>query len=145
MALEESNRIGQAELDRIYNPNKGPNLPWWLIFAAYGVVLVFGFGWVHWFYDRKSQAHGYFRPEHHAGYLFSLPWFIGFVFFGGGPIIFSLLISLCSYDVLSPPTFVGFQNYTQMFTQDKLFYKSLANTLFMALGIPLGMTLSLGL
>lgn len=145
MALDESNRIVQAELDRIYSTEKGPELPWWFFFIAYGLLLIAGFGGVHWYYDRKSQASGYFRTEYHAGYLFVLPWLIGFVTLGGGPILFSLLISLCSYDVLSPPTFIGFHNYIQMFTGDNLFYKSLANTLYMALGIPLGMGLSLAL
>jgi multiple sugar transport system permease protein len=145
LALDESNRIVQAELDRFYRSDKGPQLPWWLIFTTYGIVFVVGLSWVHLVYNRKSPAHGYFRLEHRAGYLFALPWFIGFVVFGGGPIIFSFLISLCSYDVLSPPTYIGLQNYIQMFVHDNLFYKSLLNTLFMALGIPLGMALSLAL
>jgi multiple sugar transport system permease protein len=145
IALGISNQIVQTELDRIYKTKKGPPLPWWLFFAAYGLLLLSGFGYIHWNSNRQMRVRGYFRAEHRAGYLFALPWFIGFVIFGGGPLVFSFLISLCSYDVLSEPGFVGLKNYIDMFAQDNLFYKSLGNTLYMALGIPLGMGLSLAL
>ena len=59
--------------------------------------------------------------------------------------LFSLFMSFCQYDVLSPPQFVGLENYRTLFFDDPLFYKSLWNTLYMAIGIPLGMILSLGI
>jgi multiple sugar transport system permease protein len=77
--------------------------------------------------------------------VFASPWFLGFLIFGGGPIIFSLIMSFCEYDVLAPPKFVGLKNYLTMFLDDPLFYKSLWNTIFMAIGIPLGMTVSLSI
>jgi len=97
------------------------------------------------YFGRKMQARGYFRREFYAGYAFASPWFIGFLVFGGGPILFSLFMSFCEYDVLSPPKFVGLKNYTTMFVDDPLFYKSLWNTVFMAMGIPLGMLVSLAI
>jgi len=97
-----------------------------------------------WHFRRRMHARGYFRREYYAGYLFASPWFLGFVVFGGGPLVFSLLISFCQYDVLSPPQFVGLANYAHMF-EDPLFYKSLWNTVFMALAVPIGLTLTLGI
>src|SRR5690606_35988378 len=94
---------------------------------------------------RRMEARGYFRREFYAGYLFALPWFIGFIVFSGGPILFSLFMSFCHYDVFSPPKFVGLQNYVEMFTQEKLFYKSLWNTVYMALAVPLSMAVGLGI
>jgi len=47
--------------------------------------------------------------------------------------------------VFSAPRFVGAKNYIEMFTNDPLFYKSLGNTLFMAIGIPLSMAVGLGI
>ncbi|MCX5771225.1 MAG: sugar ABC transporter permease [Candidatus Hydrogenedentes bacterium] len=77
--------------------------------------------------------------------MFALPWFAGFIVFGGGPIFFSFIMSFCEYDVLSAPKFVGLANYVEMFTRDELFYKSLWNTVYMTIGIPLGMIVGLGI
>ena len=54
-------------------------------------------------------------------------------------------MSFCEYDVLSPPKFVGFDNYITMFTEDPTFGLSLWNTLYYALSVPLGMALSLAI
>ena len=144
-ALDRGAAAVQAELDRIFKPKKYPVLNWWPVVAGYVVLLFAGIAFMYWYFGRKMQARGYFRKEFYAGYGFASPWFIGFLVFGGGPIVFSLFMSFCEYDVLSPPKFVGLRNYLTMFTQDKLFYKSLWNTVFMAFGIPLGMMVSLGI
>lgn len=145
MALDTSAARVQTELERIYHPEPRPVFAWWPIVAGY--VLILGIAILAAFrqFGRKMQAHGYFRKEFHAGYLFMMPWFIGFLVFGGGPMLFSLFMSFCQYDVLSPPKFTGFDNFATMFLHDPLFYKSLWNTVFMALGIPLGMMVSLAI
>lgn len=108
------------------------------------LLLAGGVAFVFMVFGKDTKATGYFRHEHYAGYLFVLPWFLGFLLFGGGPILFSLFMSFCDYDVLHPPKWVGLSNYTNMFT-NPLFYKSLYNTVFMALGIPFGMAVGLGI
>jgi multiple sugar transport system permease protein/multiple sugar transport system substrate-binding protein len=145
MALSHSASVVQRELDRIYGPAKGGVIRWGPIVAGYAVLLAAAFAFMVMYFGRKMQAGGYFRREFYAGYGFASPWFLGFVLFGGGPILFSLIMSLCEYDVLTPPRFVGFSNYTVMLTKDPLFYKSLGNTCFMALGLPLGMAVGLGI
>ena len=72
-------------------------------------------------------------------------WIIGFIVLTGGPILFSIIISFCDYDILNPARFVGLTNYRWMFSRDPLFWKSIRNTAFMVIGIPLGMALSLGI
>jgi raffinose/stachyose/melibiose transport system permease protein len=44
------------------------------------------------------------------------------------PIIQSLYIGFFQWDMLSPMKFVGLQNYITMFTEDKVFIKSITNT-----------------
>src|SRR5207249_3242517 len=87
----------------------------------------------------------YFRSQWRGGWVCASPWIIGFVVFTGGPILFSIVISFCDYDILNPARFVGFANYHWMFTRDAQFWKSIWNTAFMIIGIPLGMALSLGI
>jgi len=137
--------IVQKELDRIFKPEPHPVLSWRPVLYGYIVAILAAVAGLYVYFGRKMQARGYFRREFYAGYAFASPWFIGFLVFGGGPILFSLFMSFCEYDVLSPPKFVGLKNYTTMFVDDPLFYPSLWNTVFMAMGIPLGMLVSLAI
>ncbi len=70
------------------------------------------------------------RKEAIQGYLFILPWLIGFFVFTLGPLILSFIASFTNYDITSQMDFIGFENYKRMFTRDPLFWKSLGNTLY---------------
>lgn len=72
-------------------------------------------------------------------YLFVLPWIIGFLIFTLGPIIASLALSFTDYDVILSPSYVGLDNFRELFS-DPLFYTSLYNTLYIVLlAVPAGM------
>lgn len=78
------------------------------------------------------------------GYLFLLPNFIGFFLFTAGPIIAGLVLSFFSWDLLSPPQFIGIKNYISLIKEDPLFWLSLKNTLWYSiLSIPSGVACSL--
>ena len=64
------------------------------------------------------------------GYLFISPWLIGFLILGLYPIIMSIYYSLCQYDVLRIPMFIGFENYERLLFDDTYFLTSIWNTLF---------------
>ena len=145
IALDRGTAVVQAELDRIYAPKPYPEISWTPIVVSYIAMILLIIAGLYWHFNRRVTASGYFRREFYAGYFFAMPWFIGFLVFGGGPLIFSLFMSFCEYDVLSPPRFVGLNNYQELFFNDPLFYKSLWNTVYMAIGIPLGMMVSLGI
>lgn len=68
---------------------------------------------------------------------------LGFIVFGLGPMIVSLFLSFTQYEVLSPPQWVGIDNYRRLFTSDLFVSKTMWNTVFYMLGIPVGMALSL--
>lgn len=170
-ALDRATMIVQRDLDRVLSPPRGTPVKWRPFFLLYAVLLVAVAAAVYFWdtserarrgvrrlirpFSRKAAAGDgpaleglqsrYFRAQWKGGWICALPWFIGFVVFTGGPILFSLIISFCDYDILSPARFVGWSNYHGMFASDELFWKSLANTAYMVAGIPLGMALSLGL
>lgn len=73
------------------------------------------------------------RREVYLGYLFASPWIVGFIVFGLYPIAMSLYYSLCRYDVLRIPEFIGEGNYVNLLTQDSYFWVSVWNTLVYAL------------
>jgi len=85
------------------------------------------------------------KAEHRQGWLFVSPWVIGFLLLTAGPMVYSLYLSFTASSLLSPPQFIGLENYQRMFA-DPVFYRSLGNTAYYALlGVPLGMLLSLAL
>ena len=63
---------------------------------------------------------------------FLLPWLIGFSVFLLLPIIASFYFSFTEYDVLRKPIWVGFDNYTLLFS-DPIFWKTLRVTAIYAL------------
>lgn len=70
------------------------------------------------------------------GLGFAMPWLIGFLCFQLYPILSAFYISTTEYSGFNDPVFVGLDNYKALFS-DKLFPKSLGNTLYMVLlGLP---------
>jgi multiple sugar transport system permease protein len=63
-------------------------------------------------------------------YMAIAPWAIGFIVFTGGPILFSLVMSLTNWTGLTSREFIGLQNFVTMFSQDRLFWIALKNTFY---------------
>jgi multiple sugar transport system permease protein len=86
---------------------------------------------------RMTQQPGFW------GMLFISPWLLGFLIFTAGPMLASLILSFCKYD-LNTLKWVGGKNYEVLFTQDPLFWKSLGNTaIYVLFSVPIGLTGSL--
>ena len=77
-----------------------------------------------------------------AAYGFLLPNFIGFLIFTSLPVLASFLLSFVSWDLFSPPQWVGLDNFVRLM-QDSLFWKYCWNTIYMMTSIPLTMAGSL--
>lgn len=78
-----------------------------------------------------------------VGYALSLPFFILFVVFTVAPVLGSVFVSFTDFDMMRLPGFVGIENYTRLFLEDKVFAKALGNTFVIALIVgPCGYLLS---
>lgn len=87
--------------------------------------------------------------------LFLLPNIIGFLVFTAWPVVASALLSFTSWDLLSPPQWVGLDNFVELLgfskgpvgweANDPYFWKYLWNTLFLLLNLPLTIMGALGL
>ena len=164
-ALDRGTQTVQKQLNKIHQPEP-PLLDTRVPLGVVGVILALGLvlfvrGYVR--FSRNCRTVDS-RQENAFGYLFASPWIIGFLLFTGGPFIASIVLSLCEYDSLHPVQWVGLQNYRELFkvtvdrageplwrlwswqweAQDPKFWKSLWNTAFMILGVPLNMALGLG-
>jgi multiple sugar transport system permease protein len=83
--------------------------------------------------------------NHAPGYLFLLPWFIGFFGLTIGPIITSLYLSFTHFDLLTAPRWAGLDNYIRMFTNDRNFVASMRVTMFFVVfSVPLKLAFALG-
>lgn len=81
--------------------------------------------------------------ETKAGQAFTSPFIIGFLLFMIVPMMISLYYSLCDYNILSAPVFVGLKNYIKMFS-DEVFFKTIGVTFFYALiSVPLRLAFAL--
>ncbi len=62
-----------------------------------------------------------------------IPFVTAFFLFNVMPVLASMVLSFFDYDMVSSPIFIGFDNYTRMFTGDQVFFKVSATTLKFAL------------
>lgn len=77
------------------------------------------------------------------GFLFALPWIIGFLIFSVYPIFMSGYYSFTDFSAIKDPVFVGLENYKSLL-KDPLFYKSMTNTLIYVLfSVTVGIFLAL--
>lgn len=91
-----------------------------------------------------SKLYKFLNKEKNAGVIFCMPFIIGFVVFLVVPMGLSLYYSFCDYDILSPPEFIGLDNYIKMFTGDSVFWKSFKATVYFALvSVPLRLIFAL--
>jgi hypothetical protein len=161
-ALDYYTAIVQRDLDAALNPPPGRPIRSWGWFFAFYAALLAGVGFLVVRNDIRGtvpsartrilrflsgenapppavvegRKGSYFRAQWKDGVICALPWILGFIFFTGGPLLFSIVISFSRFDILSDAVFIGLDNYRFMLTQDELFWKSLGNTLFMVIGVP---------
>lgn len=90
----------------------------------------------------KGNIPGYRKKEYMWGYLFVALPVLGFLIFGLGAMIASLVLSLTNWNLLTAPKFIGLQNFVQLL-HDPKFYQSLYNTIYLMIGVPVGMLISL--
>ena len=79
-----------------------------------------------------------------AGYVFVMPFILGLFVFTVMPFFTSLYLSFTSYNVLTPPKWIGLDNFRTMFFKDKLFWKSFFVTFkFALIQVPIKLLFSL--
>lgn len=80
----------------------------------------------------KSRSKGMAQMQLKWGYFFIAPCIIGLLVFQFGPMLFSFIVSLTHWNVITSPEFIGFSNYIEMAT-DPLVHASLRATAYYTL------------
>lgn len=70
--------------------------------------------------------------RHRTSFLFLTPFFLLFIIFTVIPVFTAIFLSLTYYNILEPPRWVGLTNYRNLFLDDDIFLKAIANTLLFA-------------
>lgn len=83
------------------------------------------------------------RREARAAYLFILPTFIGFFTFIAGPLLAAIYLSFTQYDVISPPSWIGADNYGRLLTDRKALTSFKNTCIFVALSVAIEIVLAL--
>jgi len=93
----------------------------------------------------RGSSRGPLAAESRWAWLFLAPTLIGLAVLSAGPILAALGISLTRWDLLTPPKFVGLDNFGQLLA-DRRFLTAVRNTAFYtATSVPIGLLLGLGL
>lgn len=90
----------------------------------------------------KPNKSKLYRKESRAAFLFILAPLLGYLLFTLYPLLYSIYASFTNWNGLGLMQVVGLDNYISLLS-DEYFHKALFNTVFMMLGIPIGLILSL--
>ncbi|WP_293892672.1 MULTISPECIES: carbohydrate ABC transporter permease [unclassified Sphaerochaeta] len=84
------------------------------------------------------------KRYNYTGYLYILPWIIGFLLLQLVPLINSFWYSFTNFQLLGDPKFLGLENYKKIFTADPTFLQSLKVTSYYVLiAVPLKISFAL--
>lgn len=92
---------------------------------------------------RRSWRRSLHWSEYRDGYLFILPWLLGFIIWVAIPMLASAYFSLTDWEIVTPARWVGIAEFQKLLRDDR-FYLSLYNTAYYVLiGVPTHVTLAL--
>ena len=84
------------------------------------------------------------REREGAAWVFLSPWVLGACLLTIVPMAVSLYLSFTDYNLFDPPRWIGLRNYTQMFTEDPRYWRSVVTTLtYVVIAVPLQLALAL--
>ena len=86
-----------------------------------------------------------YRRRAWEGRLFALPFLLGFLAFWLYPLAYSVYLAFQEWDLLSPPRFVGAENFAQLLTDESIRISIYNTSYYTFLGVPMQLALALGL
>ncbi|WNB87488.1 sugar ABC transporter permease [Cellulomonas sp. ATA003] len=81
--------------------------------------------------------------ETRAGYAFLTPWLLGFFALTAGPMLASLYLAFTDYNLFAPPSWVGLDNFTLLFSDPRFIQSAKVTGLYVVLGTPIKLAAAL--
>ena len=92
---------------------------------------------------QRNIASSLKRREHRIGLLFIAPMYLQFIVFTLFFMGYSLYMSFTDWNIVADTrNFIAFENFVRII-KDPIFWKSVGNTVYLMIGIPIGMFLAL--
>lgn len=91
-----------------------------------------------------KKKNNLYAHEHRVAFMFVILPVIGFLVFSLLPFLYSVYASLTDWNGLGRMNFIGLENF-QKLVRDPYFYQTMGNTIFLMIGIPIGLLLSFAL
>lgn len=86
------------------------------------------------------------RPEDiRAGYIFLSPWLIGFLALTAGPMLASLYLAFTDYDLFREPTWVGTDNFVELFSDPRFLQSVKVTLIYVLVGTPIKLAAALAI
>lgn len=93
---------------------------------------------------KGSQARRSRRAaETRAGYAFLTPWLLGFLLLTAGPMLASLYLAFTNYNLFSAPEWIGFDNFTRMFSDPQYLQSVKVTSIYVLVGTPIKLAAAL--
>ena len=86
---------------------------------------------------RRAKRPGSRRGQGLVAHLFLLPWMIGMVAVTAGPLIASAVLAFTDYDLLSPPQFIGLDNFVRMASDERFWAAVRVTLVYVLVSVPL--------
>jgi oligogalacturonide transport system permease protein len=93
--------------------------------------------------QESALPHSRIKWQQNVGFLFILPWLFGFLAFKTFPLLMSFYISFTEYRIITPPFFIGFENFIQVFTDPTFFQSVKVSLLYVLMTVPTRMLFAL--
>ncbi len=85
------------------------------------------------------------KRDNRAAAVFLLPWVAGLALITIGPIAASLVLGFTDYNLIQPPEFNGVDNFTRMFSDERLHHALRVTFTYVVVSVPLQLACALGL
>jgi multiple sugar transport system permease protein len=76
-----------------------------------------------------------------VGYIFIMPFILGFLFWFLGPTLFSGWLSLTEWNLITPPKIIGLENFKEMFSDRLLGQAIKVTAIYSIVSVPVGLVL----
>ncbi|GAA1976328.1 sugar ABC transporter permease [Isoptericola halotolerans] len=86
---------------------------------------------------KQKPQRKYSRADTRAGYAFLSPWIIGFVGLTAFPMLASLYLAFTDYNLFTPPQWVGFDNFVNLFNDPRYLQSAQVTAGYVLLGTPI--------
>lgn len=143
-AAKAVERSWLAEINSPLQSKEYPPMRWDLIGGAV-LAVVAAAGALLWRRARRERIGTLDRRQERAGWMFIMPWLLGFLVLTLGPMVLSLLLALTKWTALTPFTdtrFVGFDNFRHMARYDEEFLQSIRVTFYFVPSVVSGVALA---